>query len=140
MRVSGTGAAVGAVLGAFARGAVVLLNLWAHGADRLAAFALPSAGIGLLVGGIAGATGKPLLGAIVGALLSGVVFEFFMCACASALGGREGGRVLSDTLIYGLEMALAGALAGGLGGAAGRKQDKTRLNGSADKEAPGSEA
>jgi hypothetical protein len=86
--------------------------------------ALPSAAIGLLVGAIAGAMGKPLRGAVVGFALSAVVFETFMCACASALPtegilGRPnaGMAFLTEMLPYTLLMGLAGAAAGGIGGA-----------------------
>ena len=109
-------------MGFFGRGAVVLLNFYSA-AHSLPVVALPSAGIGLLVGAIAGGLGRPLLGAAVGAILSGVIFEFFMFACASLLGHFEQGRgdaFLGQTLVYGLEMAVAGAVAGGVGGLVGR--------------------
>lgn len=125
MKVSGTGAAVGAAVGFFARGAVVLLNFGAAGAV-LGILALPSAAIGALAGAIAGATGKPVRGALVGAVLSGIVFEFFMFACASLIGQfdrKTGGDFLTHTLVYGLEMAIAGAIAGGLGGAVGSRSE-----------------
>jgi hypothetical protein len=121
MKISPLGALVGALIGACARAAVVFLNL-GHAGGALPALALPSAGIGLLVGAIAGAIGRPLLGAVVGAVLSGVVFELFMCACASVIGTfsqKAGGDFLSQTLIYALEMGAAGALAGGIGGLVG---------------------
>ena len=128
MKVSGSGAAVGAVVGCVARAAVVILNVMGHGGEGVpAAFILPSAVIGLLVGAVAGAVGKPLLGATVGAVLSGVIFELFMCSCASLIGSfsREASdRFLSHTLIYGLEMALAGAVAGGVGGLVGQIADR----------------
>jgi hypothetical protein len=49
MKISGAGAGVGALVGFFGRGAVVLLNLDSAAAS-LPVIALPSAGIGLLVG------------------------------------------------------------------------------------------
>jgi len=122
MNVSGTGAIVGAGVGAVARAGVMLT--WV-GFDAPIAIALPSAGIGLLVGAIAGALGKPVRGAIVGAILSGFIFELFMCACVSVARdvaspllekGAEA-RFLTRVLPYTLLMALAGALAGGVGGA-----------------------
>lgn len=124
MKISGTGAAVGALVGGVGRASVVLISVGLvgnHGplAGAVAVLAMASGAIGLLVGAIAGATGKPLLGAFIGAILSGAVFELFMCACASLLGSfnqRAGADFLSHTLIYGLEMAAAGALAGGIGG------------------------
>ena len=122
MKISAAGAGVGALLGCFGRGAVVLLNLGPDGGP-LATIALPSAGIGLLVGAIAGAFGRPLLGAAVGAVLSGLVFELFICACASLIGSfsqKAGEDFFTQTLVYGLEMALVGAIAGGVGGLVGR--------------------
>jgi hypothetical protein len=131
MKVSGTGAAVGALVGCLARGSVVLLNL-GNAAEMAPAVALPSAGIGVLVGALAGAVGRPLAGAAVGAVLSGVVFELFMCACASLVGtlnSKAGEVFLSQTLIYALEMAVAGAVAGGVGGLAGKAAKAARSPG-----------
>lgn len=128
MRISGAGAAIGALVGFVARGAVVFLNLGVA-REQAIAIALPSAGIGLLVGAIAGAVGRPLIGAAVGAVLSGFVFELFMFACASLIGAfsPNGGRdLLSQTLIYALEMALAGALAGFAGGLVARVASASR--------------
>ena len=127
MRLSAAGAGVGALVGALARAAVVRLNL--GDAQGLGFLALPSAGIGALVGAIAGATGRPLRGALVGAVLSGVVFELFVFACASAIGrfNPEGARkFLAATFAYALEMAAAGALAGAAGGAAGLRAARGR--------------
>ena len=87
---------------------------------NMPAFLIPSAVIGLLVGVIAGATGKPLRGAAIGAVLSGVVFVLFMLPCVSVIGflsPQDGREFLSGTLPYALQMALAGAIAGGAGGA-----------------------
>jgi len=95
-------------------------------------FVIPSAVIGLLVGGIAGAAGKPLRGAALGAVLSGVVFELFMLPCISVIGlfSPETGReFLHNTLPYALQMALAGAVAGGAGGAAACFQPRMRTRG-----------
>lgn len=123
MQVSGAGAGVGALVGAAGRALVVLCWL----GPGAVIFALPSAAIGLLVGAIAGALGKPVRGAIVGFVLSAVVFELFMFACASVLGdmgpifgGKDAGtKFLTDVLPYTLLMGLAGAAAGGIGGAVG---------------------
>jgi hypothetical protein len=129
MKVSGAGALVGAGVGAVARSAVVFLNL---GGDVPLAFLVPSAVVGVLVGGIAGATGRPWWGAGLGGLLSAVVFELFMLPCISLMGmlgeatGDEAaqGTFLKMTLSYALQMGLAGALAGGIGGAVGRLLDR----------------
>jgi hypothetical protein len=122
MRISGTGAIVGALVGAVGRALVVFYWIGFGGI-----VALPSAGIGLLVGAIAGALGRPLRGALAGFVLSAFVFELFMCACASVLGdvvgmfGDEdvGAKFLTKVLPYTLLMGLAGAAAGGVGGAVG---------------------
>src|SRR5262249_51579509 len=89
MQVSGTGAGVGALLGALGRALVVICWL----GPQAGIIALPSAGIGLLVGAIAGSLGRPLRGALVGFVLSAFVFELFMCACASVLGTLEASSV-----------------------------------------------
>jgi hypothetical protein len=123
----------------------LLLNL---GAQVPLVFLLPSAVIGILVGCIAGGTGRPLRGALLGAVLSAVVFELFMLPCASVLG-RFGsitgdqdaeGKFLRETLVYGLEMALAGALAGGIGGLLGKSAGQANqkgLSGQPQAEKPG---
>jgi len=127
MKISAAGAGVGALVGCLCRGAVVLLNIGDAG-GAFAIVALPSAGIGLLVGAIAGAIGRPLVGAIVGAILSGAVFELFVFACISLVGSFDhnaGGDILSQTFVYCLEMAVAGAVAGGVGGFVGRQDVAT---------------
>lgn len=124
MRISVEGALVGAGVGALGRALVVFAFV-----GPIIIIALPSAGIGLLVGAIAGALGKPLYGALLGFMLSAFVFELFMFACASALGAI--GKVLGDNKIqmdflthmlpYMLLMGLAGSAAGALGGMVGQK-------------------
>jgi hypothetical protein len=131
MQISGVGAGVGALVGAVSRALVVLAWIGPIG-PKGHIIALPSAGIGLLVGAIAGALGKPLRGAIVGFILSAVVFELFMFACASLLGGMADlvghkgaeSEFLTETLPYTLLMGLAGAAAGGIGGAVGSATGK----------------
>ncbi len=124
MQVSAKGAGVGALVGAVGRALVALCWLAIQGAGPEAfILVLPSAAIGLLVGAIAGALRKPLRGAVVGFVLSAVVFELFMFACASALPtggifrGPGAGEFLWKALPYMLLMGLAGAAAGGIGGA-----------------------
>lgn len=129
MKVSGTGALAGAAVGAIARSAVVLLNL---GDQVPVVFILPSAVIGIFVGLIAGGIGKPVWGAVVGAILSAVVFELFMLPCASLIGTfgsltgdqQAQNKFLRGTLIYAIEMGIAGLLAGGIGGWLGCRADK----------------
>ena len=134
MKISGTGALVGAAIGAGARSAVGLLNL---GEGVPLVFVLPSAAIGVLVGLIAGATAKPLVGALVGALLSAIVFELFMLPCASLFGTfgsisgdkNAEGKFLRATVIYALEMGVAGLLAGGIGGWMGSREEQAKRRG-----------
>lgn len=111
-----------------ARSVVVLLHLEGVVAS-MPAFLIPSAVIGLLVGGIAGAAGKPLRGAAIGAILSGVMFELFMLPCVSMIGlfsPEAGKEFLGGTLPYALQMALAGAIAGGAGGGVACLQPRMR--------------
>ncbi len=125
MQISPRGAAVGALVGAAARAAVVWLHL---GPNMPRAFFIPSAAIGLLVGAIAGGLGRPVRGMIAGFLLSAVVFELFLLPCASLLGifggAGAGQQFLWESLRYALEMGAAGALAGLAGGfAAGPRKE-----------------
>lgn len=146
MQISATGAGVGAVVGAVGRALVVIG--WLGPAALIVA--LPSAGIGLLVGAIAGGLGKPLRGALVGFLLSAFVFELFMFACASALGDvaqlwgeKDKGRMfLTEVLPYTLFMGLAGAAAGFIGGIVGREGRKNDqpADGSASLDRPDTQA
>lgn len=148
MRISVEGAAVGAVVAAVGRALVVLYWL---GPGVGAFVALPSAGIGLLVGTIAAAPGKPWTGAAVGFVLSALVFELFLWSCASGvnmLGSlvgeeRAGQDLLISVIPYMLLMGVAGAIAGGAGGAVGQarlrhKERELEHSGSAEKELPGS--
>lgn len=145
MKVSLTGALVGAVIGAGARSAVLLLNLGQPGS---LVFVLPSAAIGVLVGLIAGATARPLAGALIGAVLSAIVFELFMLPCASLIGtfgaftGNKaaGADFLRQTLIYALEMGVAGLLAGGIGGWAGRRAQQAKTESTVTDNEPESRA
>lgn len=119
MRISPVGALVGGVVGAVARSAVVLYHLQDVARD-MPAFLVPSGAIGLLVGAIAGASGRPMRGAAIGAVLSGLVFELFMTPLASFIGlfsHQAGADFLGHTIPYALQMAVAGALAGVVGGA-----------------------
>jgi hypothetical protein len=61
---------------------------------------------------------------MVGAILSGAVFELFVFACVSLVGSfnqKAGGDILSQTFVYCLGMAVAGAVAGSVGGFVGRQ-------------------
>lgn len=133
MKISALGAGVGAAIGAVARSAVVLVNL---GGDVPLVFLVPSAVIGIFVGGIAGGISRPWWGAALGALLSAVVFELFMLPCVSLMGtlgditGEQGaqGIFLQVTLWYALQMGVAGALAGGIGSTVGWAKDRRQAS------------
>lgn len=72
--------------------------------------------------------GRPLRGAIVGALLSAVLFELLLLPCLSLIGmlselsGEKDTqqRLFMMSLRYAAEMGVAGALAGAIGGAVGQ--------------------
>jgi len=133
-RISLIGALTGALVCAFGRAGVVLLNIGEAGTVAVLV-SLASAAIGLLVGAIAGAFAKPVKGALIGAILSGIIFELFMLPCAHLFGtvgeffgNQDLGRdFLVSTLPYFLEMAAAGAIAGTIGGLVGKRQKETQL-------------
>jgi hypothetical protein len=141
MRVSGIGALVGAGVGAIARSAVIFANF---GTETPLMFVLPSAAIGILVGTIAGALARPWIGALVGAILSAVVFELIMLPCISLVGtlGEITGKKDTDhgfllaTLMLAGEMGIAGALAGLIGGFVGRMSNKLPSGGQLPKNKP----
>jgi hypothetical protein len=74
---------------------------------------------------------------LVGFVLSAFVFELFMCACASVVGGLGsivGGKdaemaFLTEVLPYTLLMGVAGAAAGCIGGYVGRVSKRNEQNG-----------
>lgn len=141
MKFSGMGAIVGACLGALCRAVVVWANL---GIGISITFVLPSASIGVLVGLIAGGTGRPLRGLLLGGILSGLIFELFMLPCASLIGtfgsltgdASMQGEFLRRATLYALEMGLAGAVAGGLGALAGQAYDRRQIRADDDLSAP----
>ena len=138
-RISPLGVVVGALVCAVCRGGVVLLNVALHVSEELQPtaiwFALLSAGIGLVVGALAGMFSGPWRGALVGALFSGFLFELFMLPCAFAcemiggLTGEKGAGVkfLAGVWPYLLEMAAAGAVAGAISGIVGKMDLKNSV-------------
>jgi hypothetical protein len=113
-RLSVTGAAAWAVVGGVSRAAIAAVHITDSSGD-LRQLVLIAAAIGVVIGALAGATGRPLLGTAVGAALAGVVFIVTLSAVwMFALIG-------AGTLPSLLEILAAGALAGGIGGAVGRK-------------------
>ena len=138
MQISPRGAAVGALVGAAARAAVVWLHL---GPNVPKAFFVPSAVIGLLVGAIAGGLGRPVRGAVAGFVLSAVVFELFLMPCVSLLGAfggdNAGRRFWLESLRYALEMGMAGALAGVAGGLAAGGANRAHSSKASEETGPG---
>ena len=130
-----TGAITGAAVGAAARFAVALGFLhyvsrwggkWWDGAADMWWAALASGLIGAGVGGVAGWTCRPLLGALLGGVLSGgTCFGLFVVPTRLMIGmSHPGGsdRVETGEVIVGFAvMTLAGALAGFVGAAVGRR-------------------
>src|SRR5215472_5584638 len=84
MQVSGTGAGVGALIGALGRALVVICCL----GPQAGIIALPSAGIGLLVGAIAG--GKDAEMAFLTAVLPYTLLMGVAGAAAGGIGGYVG--------------------------------------------------
>ena len=130
-----TGAVAGAVIGAIARFAVALAFIyyvshwggkWWTGAEDMFLAAFISGLIGVVVGGLAGWTCKPLVGMVIGAVLSGgTCFGLFVLPAELMIGmSHPGGidRVETLEVIVGfLAMVIAGAMAGGIGAAIGRR-------------------
>jgi hypothetical protein len=85
-----------------------------------------SAGLGLVVGGIAGYTCRPLLGALIGGSLSGLFCAGLFVLPANTLISMSGGGAIDysedkTAISLGfLAMIFVGMLAGGLGGAVGK--------------------
>ncbi len=118
-RLSTTGAVVGALAGAVTRGGLVLVHLdELTGATGL--LVLTAAIVGGFIGVLAGMTGRPVSGTLIGAIVSGVMFLVTLPAAAvmSFLGAGTMARLL--------EVVGAGALAGLIGGAAGPRARRHR--------------
>jgi hypothetical protein len=111
-RESVAGALVGALLGFVGRAAVAGFHV--HEISRAIIPGVLAVGVlGLVIGGLAGLTGRPLVGAILGAVLSAIAYAgtFPIALLFHALGALTPASLL--------EVLAVGALAGGLGGAAG---------------------
>jgi hypothetical protein len=91
-----------------------------------------SALIGLVLGGIAGVTCRPNLGALIGGVLSaGSCLVLFVLPAELALGLAEGAHhrpeyldVQWQVIIGFIAMTFAGALAGAIGAWAGRREEQ----------------
>lgn len=121
------GAVVGAVLGGLGRVALVIYHLGGVSSDIVAPL-LAVAAIGIVVGGLAGMTGRPLLGAVVGAALSllvhlGTLPVRLMMRALQVAGTAS----MAEVVVLG---AVVGAIAGGVGRAAGNPGAGGRRRGS----------
>jgi hypothetical protein len=126
---------VGALLGAAARSAVAIGFLfyvhhwggpWWQGTELAYGAVLLSAALGLVVGAVAGISCRPVLGAILGGLLSaGSCFLLFVVPAEVAISyssSNEPHTREKVEVVFGLlAMTIAGAAAGGLGAAYGRR-------------------
>jgi hypothetical protein len=135
------GALVGAVSGAVLRFLVAVSFLyyvyhwggpwWGKGETELHEyrFTFVSAGIGLVIGGIAGATCRPVLAALLGAVLSaGCCAGLFVVPVGTLIkmsGPNTWDRVETLEILGGLlAMTVAGGLAGGIGATVGARTRK----------------
>lgn len=128
-----TGVVAGAIAGAVLRGLVAVGFVfyvsrwggkWWDGASGMWIASGVSAAIGLVVGGLAGWTCRPIAGALLGALLSGgTCFGLFVLPTEVMIGmSHPGGtdRVETSEVMGGFAaMIVAGAVAGFIGGMAG---------------------
>ncbi len=105
------GASVGALVGAITRAGMAALHL-APSIQDPALVVLIAAVMGIITGAPAGAIGKPLLGAIAGAILSVLAF---LVNLPIVMFFHFLGALTTPSL---LEVIAAGAIAGGIGGAA----------------------
>jgi hypothetical protein len=135
----GIGFLVGAASGATLRFVVTLLftlylshhgSRWWRGAE-LYWPAFVSAGLGLIIGGVSGSTCRPVLGAVLGGVLSAgscwVLIVLPTELAISMSGGPDAGvspQLRSELVAGVIAMTIAGALAGGLGGMAGYRRRK----------------
>jgi hypothetical protein len=112
-RPSLAGALTGAVVGAVGR--VVVAGLHVYEISQTTIPGLLVVGVlGLTIGGLAGLTGRPLSGAIVGIVLSAIVYA---ATAPIALLFHALGAITPPSPV---QVLAVGALAGALGGAAGR--------------------
>jgi hypothetical protein len=99
-----------------------------------------SAGVGLGIGGVAGVTCRPNLGAVLGGVLSaGACLTLFVLPTELALsmsggGGKPYPQERSDIMGGLIAMTLAGAIAGGVGASAGsRRRSEGKREGKEEK-------
>lgn len=118
-RPSVVGALTGAMAGAVGRLVIAALHVYEIGQTTIPGM-LAVAVLGLTIGGLAGLTGRPILGAIVGATLSAIAYiaTYPITMLFVALGALR-----SPSLA---EVLAVGAMAGALGGIAARLAWRTR--------------
>ena len=118
-RISSIGMGVGALVGGVSRVVVAALHFPAIVGEQYPLALLPAV-LGIVVGGIAGGTGRALLGAVVGAGLS-MLFYLGSLPLAGLLAYFG-----TATLPALWEVLIAGAVPGAIGGAVGQIVTKRR--------------
>jgi len=118
-RPSVAGTLTGALVGAVGRLLVGALHVYEISQSTIPGL-LAVAVLGLAIGGLAGLTGRPMLGAIVGVALSAIAYivGYPIRALFQALGALTSASLL--------EVLAVGALAGALGGVAARMASHSR--------------
>jgi len=117
-RASLTGALTGAMLGGLGRALLTVAHLQVTGDTGSILFV--AAAVGIIIGGLAGMSGRLVTGAIIGAALSALVY---LGAYPIVLLFHALGALLP---VSWQEVVAIGALAGGLGGAAGQMTARRR--------------
>ena len=117
--ISWIGVGVGALIGGIIRVAVMALHFPAIVGEHYAVALMPAV-VGIVTGGVAAATGRVLLGAVVGAGLSFLFYlgSLLLVGVAVLLG--------AGTLPAVWEVLAVGAISGAIGGAVGRIATKQR--------------
>ena len=119
-RMSWIGIGVGALVGGLIRVAVTALHFPAMVGEQYVIALLPAV-VGIVIGGAAAATGRVLLGAVVGAGLSFLFYlgSLLLAGVAAFLG--------AGTLPALWEVLAVGALTGAIGGWAGQISAKRQI-------------
>ena len=117
--ISWIGVGVGALIGGIIRVAVMALHFPAIVGEQYAVALMPAV-VGIVTGGVAAATGRVLLGAVVGAGLSFLFYlgSLVLVGVAVLLG--------AGTLPAVWEVLAVGAISGAIGGAVGRIATKRK--------------
>ncbi|HSB78865.1 MAG TPA: hypothetical protein VLM91_08760 [Candidatus Methylomirabilis sp.] len=118
-RISWIGFSVGALVGGIIRAAVAVLHFPSAAGEQYSIVLLPAV-VGIVIGGIAGGTGRILLGAVVGAGLS-ILFYLGSVPLVGLLTFFG-----AATLPSLWEVLAVGAVPGAIGGAVGQFVSKRR--------------